>query len=58
MNIRPKKVLIFGDGGVSGVGRTSNDWYNNVHVHQMDAILNRLRKYGELDDYMEWLNSM
>lgn len=58
MNIRPKKILLFQGGGVSGVGRTSDDWYNNIHVHQMDTILNRLKKFGEADDYMYWLNSM
>ena len=57
MKIRPR-IPIFEDGGVSGVGRTSNNWYNDIHQHQMQTILNRLQEYGEADDYMQWLNAM
>ena len=57
MKIRPR-IPIYAQGGVSGVGRTSDNWYNDVHQHQMQTILNRLQEYGEADDYMQWLNGM
>ena len=57
MKIRPR-IPIYAQGGVSGVGRTSDNWYNDVHQHQMQTILNRLKEYGEADDYMQWLNGM
>lgn len=57
MKIRPR-IPIYTQGGVSGVGRTSNNWYNDVHKYQMQTILNRLQEYGQEDDYMQWLNGM
>jgi len=31
MNIRPK-IQIFSGGGLTGVGRNTDDWYNNIFI--------------------------
>lgn len=60
MNIRPK-IQIFSGGGLTGVGRNTDDWYNNIFISgdadsQSNHVLEMLTKYG--DNYMNWVNGM
>ena len=58
MNIRPK-IPLFQYGGNTGIGRTTQDWYNQIHKGaQAQHILDMLSKYGEANDYGFWLNDM
>ena len=58
MKLRPKNIPKFRYGGNTGVGRTSSDWNKYVHSQQAQHILDMLKKYGEADNYGNWLNNM
>ena len=60
MNIRPKNMILYADTGVkfsqSNLGGAN--WRQQVFNNYRQRLLDQLAKYGESDNYGQWLNEM